>query len=125
QQVLRGAEALHGAAGDVLHDDIARVLADAGVVDLRDMRMLELAGERGLGEKQLAEEAPARRVAQRLREDALHRNFAVAEWVLAEKHFRGRAFAELAQDRIVGDVVHVRRPRAAGWRPRAARPGSP
>src|SRR6185503_2104891 len=92
--------------GNELHDDVARVLADAGVVDLGDVRVLHLARERCLGEEQLPEQAPAHRVAQRLREDALHRDLAVAERVLAEEHLRGRALAELAHDRVVRDVVH-------------------
>ena len=123
QQVLARAVTLHRAARHVLHDDVAGVLADARVVDLRDVRVLELAGERRLGEEQLAEEAPARRVAQRLRKDALDRHLAVAEGVVAQEHLGGGAFAELARDRVVGDVVQARRPRGASSPPRDVPPG--
>ncbi len=107
QQVLRRAEALHGAARHELHDDVARVLANARVVDLRDMRVLELAGERRLGEEKLAEHPPAHRIAQRLGKNSLNGHLASTERVLAQKHFRGGAFAQLAQDRVVRDVVHL------------------
>src|SRR5262249_7573269 len=130
EQVIRHAVELHRPAGDVLHHDVARFLADAGVVDLRDVRMLQLSRERGLGEEQLAEQPPAHRVAQRLRENALYRDLAIAERVLAQEHLRGGAFAELAHDRIVGDALHAgspgpRRRKAAGWPWRDDRPGSP
>src|SRR5262249_32889501 len=98
----------HRAARDVFHHDVARILADAGVEDLCDVGMVELARERRLGEEELAEHAPAHGVAQRLGENALDRDLAPPERVLAQEHFRGGAFAELANDRIVGDVLHWR-----------------
>ena len=73
----------------------------------RDVRMLELAGERRLGEEQLPEHPAAHGVAQGLGEDALDRHLAPAERVLAQEHLRGGALAELADDRIVGDVLHL------------------
>src|SRR5205814_8932575 len=93
------------AARHVLHHDVARVLAHAGVEDLADVRVRELAGERGLGEEELAEEAPAHRVAQRLRKDALHGHVARAERIVAEEDFGGRAFPELPDDGVVADLL--------------------
>src|SRR5262245_19762357 len=106
EQAFRSAEALHGASRDVLHHDVARVLADAGVEDLRDVRMLQLSGERGLGEEELPENASPHRVAQRLRKDALHRDLATAERVLAQEYLGRGAFAELAYYRVIGDMLH-------------------
>jgi hypothetical protein len=76
QQGVRGAEALHRAARDIFHHDVARILADARVEDLGDVGVLELARERRLGEEELAEHAAAHGVAQRLRENALDRDLA-------------------------------------------------
>src|SRR5205814_7846100 len=85
-----------------------------------DVRVRELAGEGGFGEEQLAEQPPARRVAQRLGKDALHRHLAVAERVLAQKHFRGRPLAQLADDGVIADLLHQRARCARRLRARAA-----
>ena len=110
QQLLRRAEPLQRAAGDVLHDDVAGVLADAGVVDLADVRMRELAGERGLGEEELAEQLAARRVAQRFREDATFTATSrVRNGSLHRKTSEVAPSPELAHDRVLADLLQIQR----------------
>jgi hypothetical protein len=76
------------------------------VVDLGDVRVGELAGERGLGDEQLAEDLPALRVVEPLLVDDLHRDVAARELVVAQVDLARRAVAELADDLVLADPVH-------------------
>ena len=91
QQVLRRAELLQRAAVDVLHHDVVQRLVGDRVVDLADVRVLQLAGERGLGDEQLAVELAALRVVEQRRGDQLDRDVALGERVVAEVDLGGRA----------------------------------
>jgi hypothetical protein len=53
QQVVGLGEGFEGAAGDVFHHHVGVVVLDHRVVDLDDVRVLELAGEGGLVEQQV------------------------------------------------------------------------
>ena len=86
---------LERAALDVLHDDVAALLVGHGVEDGGDMRMRQLAGERSLGQEQLAEALAVLLVAQHLPLHDLDRHLAVGERVHAEVHGAGGALAEL------------------------------
>ena len=78
------AELLQRAAVDVFHDDVVQGFVGDRVVDLADVRVLELPGERGLGEEELAVELAALRVLHRLGERDLDRDVALVERVVAE-----------------------------------------
>jgi hypothetical protein len=59
QQGRRRATRFERAAPHVLHDDVAEVLGDDGIVDLDDVRVRQLADERRLVEEQVRVELAA------------------------------------------------------------------
>jgi hypothetical protein len=78
-----------------------------GVEDLADVRVLQLAGERGLGDEELAVELAALRVVEELGRDDLDGDVALGEGVVAEVDLGGRAGAEVALDRILPDLLQL------------------
>ena len=79
QQIVDLGVLLERAALDVLHDDVAAFLVGHRVEDGRDVRMRQLAGERSLGQEQLAEALAVLLVAQHLALHHLDRHLAVGE----------------------------------------------
>jgi hypothetical protein len=79
------------------------------VVDLADVRVLQLAGERGLGDEELAVELAALRVVEQVRRYQLDRDVPLGEGVVAEVDLGGRAGAEVALDRILPDLLQLER----------------
>ena len=77
--------ALQRAAVDVFHDDVAAVVFGHGVVDGDDVRVRQLAGQRRLGDEQLAVALAVLVVAQHFRIDHLDRDLAVGKRVAARK----------------------------------------
>ncbi len=114
QQLLRVAMPLQRAAVDVLHDDVVQLVVGHRVVDLADVRVLQLAGERGLGDEQLAVQLAAVGVLERLGQHHLDRDVAAVERVVAQVDDAGRASPELAQHRVLADALGDARRRS--WR---------
>src|SRR5258705_11226755 len=67
--------------------------------------MLQLSGERGLRQEELAVHPAALGIVEGLGERDLDRDVAPAEGVVAEIDLGGRAFAELAQHRVLADLL--------------------
>ena len=109
QQALRVAVLLQRPAVDELHHDVVQLVLGDRIVDLADVRVRQLAGERGLGDEQLFEQLAARGVAENLLEHQLYRHVAAVERIVAQEHFAGRAFAELAHHAVFADVLPDRR----------------
>ena len=107
QQVLRRAEPLQRAAVHVLHHDVVRRFVGDRVVDLADVRVLQLAGERGLGDEKLAVELAALRVVEQRRGNQLDRDVALGEGVVAEVDLGRGAGAQVAHDRVLADLLRL------------------
>ena len=75
----------------VLHHQVAVVGLDHRVEDVDDVRVVELAGERGLGEERLVHHALGLRVGMLVEQEHLDRDLAVGERVAREVHAAGRA----------------------------------
>ena len=96
---------LERGAGHVLHDQVAVLGLDHCVEDLDDVRMAELAGERGLGEERLVHHALGLRIDVLVEEEHLDGDVAVGERVAREVHAAGRAAADLPNDRVFAQVL--------------------
>src|ERR1700752_846915 len=112
------AKPVQRAAVDIFHHDVVQLLLRDRVVDLADMRVMQLAGERGLGEEQLLVALAAIGVMELLRERHLDRDVARIEGVVAQVDLGSAALAELAQHRILPDL-RQHRPRHFDSRLRA------
>jgi hypothetical protein len=93
------------AAGDILHDDIAEILGDHGIVDLDDVRVVELADQRGLVEEQVAVQLALFRVAQDARAGNLDRHVALGKRVAAEVDGAGRTFPERLDQFVFAELL--------------------
>src|SRR3990170_2660588 len=78
-----------------------------GVEDVDDVRVIELAGERRFGQKRLVHHALGLRIGVLVEQEHLDRHLAVGERVARQVHMAGGAAADLAQDRILGEL-HLR-----------------
>src|SRR5581483_8127 len=96
------------AAIDVFHDDVMQLLFRHRVIDLADVRVLQLAGERGFGEKQFLVQPCALGVLEVLGEGDLDRDIAIVERVVALVDLGGRALAELSPNRVLADLAETR-----------------
>jgi len=79
------------------------------VVDLADVRVLQLAGERGFRDEELAVELAAFRVMEERRGDDLYGDAALGEWIVAQVDLGSRAGSEVALDRILSDLLQWER----------------
>ena len=95
---------LERATFDVFHDDVAALVVGHRVVDGADMRMRQLAGERGLGQEKLAKPLAVLFVAEDVPLDDLDRDLAIGKRIHAQIDGTGRAFAQFAQDLIFADL---------------------
>ena len=80
----------------VLHHQVAAVGLDHRVVDVDDVRVVQLAGERGLGHERLVDHALAFGIRARGELQHLDRHVALGERVAREEHAAGGAAADLA-----------------------------
>src|SRR5262249_14153437 len=101
EEALRLAGGLERAPWHVLHDDVRHLVAHDRVVDLRDVRVGELAGERRFGDEDLPEDLAALRVVEALLVDDLHGDVPASELVVAEIDLARRPVAELAEDLVL------------------------
>ena len=106
QQRARIAVRLERAAVHVFHHHVAHALVHHRIVDLHDVRMRELAGERGFGDEQLFEQVAVLGVGERIGEHDLDGDVAVGKRILAEIHFAGGAFSEFFYNLIFADFLH-------------------
>ena len=90
-------------AGHVLHHQVAAVGLDHRVVDVDDVRVVQLAGERGLGDERLVHHALGLGVDAGRELQHLDRDVAVGERVAREVHAAGGAAADLADHRVLAD----------------------
>ena len=90
---------LQGAAGQVFHHQVSEVADAVVVVDLDDIRVIETRQHLALAQKQLL----GITIGQRRGLQHLDRRFAPIALVLAQPDLGHRAFAELAEQRVVGD----------------------
>ena len=105
QQVARLRMCVERAAGDVFHDDVADVLGDHRVVDLDDVRVVELADQRGLVEEQVAVQLALFRVAQDAGDGHLDRHVALRERVAGEVDGAGRTFPEFPDQFVLAEFL--------------------
>jgi hypothetical protein len=103
EQRLGRAELLERAALDVLHHDVAVLALDHGVVDLDDVRVVELAGEARLVEEHALVERAVLGALERLGVDQLERDLALGERVVAQVHLAAGALAELGEKLVFAD----------------------
>ncbi len=94
---------LEGHAGNVFHHQVAALGLDHRVVDVDDVRMVELAGERGLGHERLVLHPLGLGVGALARQQHLDRHVPVGERIAREVDAAGRAAADLAQHGILAD----------------------
>ncbi len=83
--------------GHVVHDQPGVLVGDQRVVDAHDVRVGELAGERGLVEEELAQQAAALRIGEDLAAQALDRHLDLAEGVPGQMDAAGGALADAAE----------------------------
>src|SRR5438045_6667622 len=107
-------------ARHILHHEVAAPRLDHRVEDVDDVRMVELARERGLGDERLVLHALLRLVGALVEQEQLARDVAPGGWVAREVHPARSAAAELAHDRVFADVLdlaslHVRATVAISW----------
>ncbi len=104
QQRVGVAVLLERAARHVLHHDVRIAFFRHRIVDRRDVRMIELAGQGGFVEED-ALKAPERvGVGGVGGHEHLDRDFTVREGIARVEDAAGRALAELAQHRILADA---------------------
>jgi hypothetical protein len=99
------------AAHHQLHRDVTGILADHRVEDRDDMRVAQLAGERGLVQELRAVDGAELGIAEHLGLDGLERHFLAGEGVLREVDGAGRALAEVLLHFVFADLereVHLR-----------------
>ena len=78
---------------------------DHRVVDLDDVRVVELAGERGLGDERLVLHALGMRIRVALEQKYLDRDVAPAERVAREIDRAGGAAADLPDQRVLAQLL--------------------
>ena len=96
-------------AGDVLHHQVAAVGLDHRVVDIDDVRVAELAGERGFGDERLVHDALGIGIGPLLELQHLDGDVSLREGVAREVHAARGPDADLADDRILADRLLRRR----------------
>jgi hypothetical protein len=79
------------------------------IVDLANVRVLQLAGERCLRHEKLPVELAAFRVVEERRGDELDRDIALGKGVVAQVDLGSRAGSEAALDRILPDLLQLER----------------
>ena len=94
------------AAGNVFHDDVTEVLGNDGIVNLDNVRVIELADQRGFVEEQAAVELTFFRVAQDVRRGDLDRDGPLGKWVTAEVDGAGRTVAEFSDQFVFAELFH-------------------
>ncbi len=104
QQTVGSGMGLQRRAGDVLHHEVAAVRLDHRVVDVDDMRVVQLPGERRLGDERLVHHALFLRIGVLVELEHLDRHVAIGEGIAREVHLAGGAAADLLRDRIFADV---------------------
>ena len=121
QQLLGLAAVLERTARYILHDDIAEIFGDDGVVDLDDVGVRQFADQRGLVHEQVGVQLATLRVLQNFGKGDLDSHVALGKRVVSQIHGRRRAAAENAAKVVFPDLVHAcltagygpeRRPRA-------------
>ena len=106
QQVCRVAVALQRCALDILHHDVFFEIFRHRVVNRGDVRVNQLARERGFGDEELFVQVPGLFVRQRFGAYALDRHFAIVKRVLAQVNDAGCTFAKLAQNGVFANFFH-------------------
>src|SRR3989441_2040827 len=92
-------------AGHVLHHQVAVVGLDHRVEDVDDVRVVQLAGKRRLGDEGLVQHALAVRVGMRVEQEHLDRHLAVGEGIARQIDAAGGAAADLPQDRVLAELL--------------------
>ena len=92
-------------AFDIFHDDVAHALIDDGVVNPDDVRVHDLARERGFIQEHALVKRAVFGVLQHFRKHDLDRDIAIVEGVLGHVNRAGCAAPEFAQDAIFTDGV--------------------
>ena len=122
QQIVHRGVLRKRAATHIIHDDVAEVGFHRGIEQRHDVRMLELADERGFGQKRVAMPAAKRRVAARVVE-YLYRHVSRGKRVAGKVDGARGAASQFLQDHILADRVrHIGRHAKA--RPVTEPPGS-
>ena len=107
QQMVHLGVTFQRLALDVLHHHVILFALHHRVVDLDDVRVRELACERGLGEQQLAEGFAAARVLHHHRIEQLERHLLTIERIERQVHGAGRTMSEFFHDLIFADGIHA------------------
>ncbi len=76
-----------------------------GIVDVDDVRVVQLAGERGLGEERLVHHALGMRIGLGVEQKHLDGDVALGERVARQINAAGRSAADLADHRVLADVL--------------------
>ena len=92
-------------AGHVLHHQVAVVGLDHRVEDVDDVRVVQLAGKRRLGDERLVQHALAVRVGVGVEQEHLDRHLAVGEGIPRQIDAAGGAAADLPQDRVLAQLL--------------------
>ena len=93
------------AAGHVLHDDIALLLSDYRIKNLDDVRVVELADQRGLVEKKVGVELALFRILQHFRCGDLDRHIALGKRIAAKEHRAAGAFSDPFDQLILAEFL--------------------
>ena len=92
-------------AGDVLHHDVAQVAFDDRVEHADDVRVVQLAGERGFVEEELLEALGLLLAQVRVALGELDRDLAVVERVLGKIDDGRGPLAQFRQDGVLPDLM--------------------
>src|SRR2546423_2307611 len=98
---------LEGRARHVFHDEVAAAGLDHRVENVDDVRMIQLARERGLRDERLVLHALLRLVGALIEQEHLDRDVALGERVAREVHPARSAGADLPHNRVFADVLDL------------------
>ena len=117
QQLLFGGEILQRSTGNVLHNDVAEIFGDHGIVDLHDMWMLQLAYQRRFIEKQVRVHLAAFNMLQSFGECNLDGDVAPGKRIIGQIDRCCSAPADFANQVIFADFIHHERAIKGGCAP--------
>jgi len=104
QQVIAMDEFFQRAAGYVFHHDVIRFLAEYRFVSLDDVRMDELACQRGFVRQLLAVLSAQARIVQEFPLDQLDGDFAILERVVSQIDRTGPALSQFLDQAVGADI---------------------
>ena len=106
QQFFRCGVGFQRSALYVFHDDVTQGIVNRRIVNLRDVRMRQLADQRGFVEEKMFVQPSARGVFENFRRGDLDGDLTLGKSVHAQINRRCGAFTQCADQVVFADLVH-------------------